>query len=85
MISVIALYILKTMQVIVFDKFFKCIYRLRNIPRDWHFTKIAELLELQHKPSEYQAIRLPDYQEMCIDDYIYSDNKLKLTSTNCYG
>ena len=73
------------MQVIVFDKFFRCMYRLRNIPKDWHFDKVAEMLQLERKPSEYQAVRLPDYEEFCIDEYIYKDDQLKLTSTNCYG
>lgn len=71
-----------TMQVIVFDKFFKCIYRLWNIPKDWHFDKIAKLLELNHAPNEYQAIRLMNTDELCIDDYVYNNDKLLLTSTN---
>ena len=73
------------MQVIVFDKFFKCIYRLRNIPNDWHFDKVHQLLELSHSPNEYQAIRFADHEELCIDEYIYKDNSLKLTDSNCYG
>lgn len=71
------------MQVIVFDKFFKCIYRLKNIPNDWHFDKIAELLELSHNPSEYQAIRLPDYDQLCIDEYVYKNNVLMLSGSDC--
>lgn len=71
------------MQVIVFDKFFKCAYRLHNIPRDWNFLQVAELLDLQHPANEYQAIRLMDNAEFCIDDYVYEDEKLKLTSCNC--
>lgn len=43
------------------------------------------MLQLERKPSEYQAVRLPDYEEFCIDEYIYKDDQLKLTSTNCYG
>ena len=66
------------MQVVVFDKFFKCIYRLHNIPNDWHFDKIHALLELTHKPSEYQAIRFADYEDLCIDDYVYKSGELKL-------
>lgn len=71
------------MQVIVFDKFFKCAYRLHNIPRDWNFLQVAELLDLQHPAKEYQAIRLMDDTEFCIDDYVYEDERLKLTSSNC--
>ncbi len=71
------------MQVVIFDKFFKCIYRLRNIPNDWHFDKIAKLLDLKHNPSEYQAIRLADYEELCTDNYIYKNNELVLTGSNC--
>ena len=71
------------MQVVVFDKFFKCCYHLQNIPRDWHFDKIAELLELTHNPAEYQAIRLADTDEFCTDYYTYKDGKLMLTGTNC--
>ena len=72
------------MQVIVFDKFDKCIYRLRNIPKDWNFLKVAEALELKHNPREYQAVRMSNFQQLCIDDYTFEDNKLKLTSTDCY-
>lgn len=72
------------MQVVVFDKFFKCIYRLRNIPRDWNFKQVADALELTHNPKEYQAIRFADHEEVCMDEYVYSDGRLKLTSTNCY-
>jgi hypothetical protein len=71
------------MQVVIFDKFFKCIYRLRNIPNDWHFDKIATLLDLKHNPSEYQAIRLADYEELCTDNYIYKNNELVLTGSDC--
>ena len=71
------------MQVIVFDKFFKCIYRLRNVPRDWNFLQVAKALELTHNPSEYQAIRFADSDQLCIDDYVYKDNELKLTGSNC--
>lgn len=71
------------MQVIVFDKFFHCIYRLRNIPRDWHFDKIAELLDLKHDPSEYQAFRMEDHSQLCVDDYIYKDEELQLTDSFC--
>lgn len=71
------------MQVIVFDKFFKCIYRLRNIPRDWNFLQVAKLLDLQHPANEYQAIRLDDSAEFCIDDYVYENERLKLTDCNC--
>ncbi len=71
------------MQVIVFDKFFKCVYRLKNVPNDWHFDKVAEVLELSHPANEYQAIRFADYEQLCIDDYVYEDEKLKLINTNC--
>lgn len=70
------------MQVIIFDKFFKCLYHLKNIPNNWHFDKIHQLLELTHKPNEYQAIRLADYSELCTDYYTYKDGNLILTGSN---
>ena len=73
-----------TMQVIVFDKFYKCIYRLKNIPKDWNFLKVAEALKLQHDPRQYQAIRLANFDELCIDDYMFENGELKLTSTKCH-
>ena len=72
-----------TMQVIVFDKFYKCIYRLRNVPKDWNFLKVAEVLQLKHDPKQYQAIRMANFDKLCIDDYIYKDGYLQLTSTDC--
>lgn len=71
------------MQVVVFDKFFKCAYRLHNIPEDWNFLQVAKLLELPHPANEYQAIRFSEYDEFCIDDYVYENERLKLTSCNC--
>ena len=71
------------MQVVVFDKFFKCAYRLHNVPEDWNFVKVAEALELTHDPREYQAIRFAEYSEFCIDDYEYKDGQLLLTSCGC--
>ncbi len=71
------------MQVIVFDKFFHCIYRLRNIPRSWHFDQVAKALDLQHSPTDYQEFQMDDSAYLCIDDYIYEDGELKLTSSTC--
>ena len=71
------------MQVIIFDKFFKCLYRLRDIPNDWHFDKVHKLLELKHKPSDYQAIRLADFDDFCTDDYVWDGENLKLTCSDC--
>lgn len=71
------------MQVIIFDKFSKCIYRLHNIPSNWNFLKVAEVLDLQHDPRQYQAFRMPDFGQLCIDDYVYKNGTLQLTSSNC--
>ena len=71
------------MQVIIFDKFFKCLYRLKNIPNDWNFKQVAEAMELSHPANQYQAIRLADFDEFCTDEYVYKDGKLMLTSSNC--
>ena len=71
------------MQVVVFDKFFKCLYHLTNIPNDWHFDKIHELLGLTHNPNEYQAIRLTDYDQLCTDYYTYDNGRLRLTDSIC--
>ena len=72
------------MQVIIFDKFFHCIYRVQNVPREWHFDQVAKALELRHTPSEYEAFRMDDSADLCIDDYKYEDGELKLTSSTCY-
>lgn len=71
------------MQVIVFDKFFKCLYKLKNIPNDWNFLQVAEALKLSHEPNKYQAIRLPDYEVFCTDNYEYKNGKLMLTDSEC--
>lgn len=72
-----------TMQVIIFDKFFKCIYRLHNIPREWNFRDVASALKLTHDPKDYEAFRLADYNELCIDDYEFVNGKLRLTDSWC--
>ena len=71
-----SLYLICKMQVVVFDKFFKCLYHLQNIPNDWNFKQVGELLELQHPYNEYQAFRLHDADEFYIDNYIYKDGEL---------
>lgn len=70
------------MQVVVFDKFFKCVYHLKNIPRDWHFDKVHKLLDLQHPANEYQAFRLADYDELFIDTYFYEKDSNKISRWN---
>ena len=72
-----------TMQVVVFDKFFKCIYHLKNIPRDWNFLQVHEALELTHPANQYQAIRLADTDQICTDTFTYWNGKLILTDSDC--
>ena len=71
------------MQVIVFDKKFQCIYRLRNIPRDWNFKQVYDALELPNNIKEYDAFRLADHCELCIDEYKWTGDELKLTGSDC--
>ena len=71
------------MQVIIFDKKFQCLYRLRDIPKDWNFKKVAELMKLPNDLKDYNAFRLADYADLCIDEYVYDGNQIKLTATNC--
>ena len=71
------------MQVIIFDKKFKCIYRLQNIPNDWNFKQVAEVMELPNDLKEYNAFRLANCDDLCIDDYVYDGKELKLTASTC--
>lgn len=82
--SLYIIYQKRIMQVIVFDKFFKCLYKIKNVPNDWHFDTVAKLLGLEHNPSEYQAIRLADSKQWCTEEYVYKDGEFKLTEENCY-
>ena len=72
-----------TMQVIIFDKKFKCLYRLQNIPNDWNFKKVAEIMELPNDLKDYNAFRLADHDDLCIDDYVFDGKELKLTTSTC--
>lgn len=71
------------MQVIIFDKKFQCIYRLRDIPRDWNFKQVAEAMELTGDMKNYDAFRLVDHADLCIDNYRYNGEKIVLTATDC--
>ncbi len=41
------------------------------------------MLDLKHNPSEYQAFRMDDHAQLCIDDFIYKDDELLLTDSFC--
>ena len=71
------------MQVIIFDKYYHCIYRLRKVPKDWHFDKIAEMLNLKYSALEYQAFYMEDNAQLCIDDFVFKNDELMLTDSSC--
>ena len=71
------------MQVIIFDKKFKCLYRLRNIPKDWNFRQVHKAMDLPGDIKDYDAFRLADFDELCIDEYIFNGKELQLTATKC--
>ena len=71
------------MQVIIFDKKFKCLYRLRNIPKDWNFKQVHEAMQLSGDLKDYNAFRLADFDELCIDEYVFNGQELKLTGSDC--
>lgn len=72
-----------TMQVIIFDRYFQCIYRLHNIPEEWDFKQVAKALELTRDVKDYNAFRLMESAPLCIDDYNYDGKELKLIASNC--
>lgn len=71
------------MQVIIFDKKFQCLYRLRDIPSNWNFKKVAEAMELTGDLKDYNAFRLADHAELCIDEYVFDGDRIRLTAANC--
>ena len=72
-----------TMQVIIFDRKFKCLYRLHNIPEDWSFKQVHKAMQLSGEYKDYEAFRLADHNELCIDEYVFNGQEIKLTATNC--
>jgi len=71
------------MQVIIFDKKFKCLYRLRNIPNDWNFRQVHKAMNLSGDIKDYDAFRLADFDELCIDEYVFNGKELQLTAAKC--
>ena len=71
------------MQVIIFDRKFKCLYRLHNIPDDWSFKQVHKAMQLSGEYKDYEAFRLADHNELCIDEYVFNGQEIKLTATNC--
>jgi len=71
------------MQVIIFDKKFQCLYRLRNIPRDWNFQQVYDAMEFPNDIKDYNAFRLADHSDLCIDEYRWNGEKMILSSANC--
>ena len=71
------------MQVIIFDRKFKCLYRLHNIPDDWNFKQVHKAMQLSGEYKDYEAFRLADHNELCIDEYVFNGQEIKLTATNC--
>ena len=71
------------MQVIILDKYFKCIYRLRNIPKEWKFEDVAFALHLPRDPESYESYIINDDEDLCIDDWKYKDGKLIITDAIC--
>ena len=41
------------------------------------------MLDLRHNPSEYQAFRMDDNSQLCIDDFVYKNDDLILTDSTC--
>lgn len=68
---------------IILDKYFKCIYRLHNIPKEWKFEDVVLALHLTQDPENYESYILDDSGELCIDDWEFKNNKLVIADSIC--